>query len=275
MLETRGLITGYGRHAVVHGVDLSVAAGEIVALLGANGAGKSTLLKTLSGLLPVHSGQILFEGRPIERLSPRERVLLGIVHVPEGRQICAGLSIAENLRLGAYALHGLSDAVKTRRIYEVCERFPVLLERLREPAGRLSGGQQQMLAIARGLMAQPRLLMLDEPSLGLAPVLLADIFKLIQSLRTQGQAILLSEQNARRSLAIADRGYVIETGCVSLQGGGRALLDDANVAERYLGVGKAAGVLDDRQQAQLVSRLKEIMGSPRSAAGSPPPTPEA
>lgn len=259
MLEVRGLITGYGRHAVIHGIDLAVRAGEIVALVGANGAGKSTLLKTLSGLLPVHSGHILFEGRPIERLSPRERVLLGIVHVPEGRQIFGGLSIAENLHLGARALRGVDDAEKTRRLREICERFPVLLERLREPAGRLSGGQQQMLAIARGLMAQPRLLMLDEPSLGLAPRLVTDIFKLIESLRGRGLAILLSEQNARRSLAIADRGYVVEMGRVSLSGEGRTLLNDPNVAERYLGVGKAAGMLDSGQQARWVARLREIV----------------
>jgi branched-chain amino acid transport system ATP-binding protein len=260
MLEIRALTSGYGRHPVIHGIDLTVEAGEIVALVGANGAGKSTLLQAVSGLLSVHAGQVLFQGQRIDRLTPRQRVLLGIAHVPEGRQVFAGLTIAENLRLGARALPELRDADRTRRIHEVCERFPVLLERLHEPAGRLSGGQQQMLSIARGLMAQPRLLMLDEPSLGLAPVLVSEIFKLVQSLRGQKMAILLSEQNARRSLAIADRGYVIETGRVTLQGAGSALLSDANVAERYLGVGKAAGDLDRAQQLRLVERLRQLVG---------------
>jgi len=260
VLEIRALSSGYGRHTVIHGIDLSVEAGEIVALVGANGAGKSTLLQAVSGLLPAHAGQLLFQGQRIERLSPRQRVLLGIAHVPEGRQVFAGLTIAENLRLGSYALSGLGEAEKTRRIHAVCERFPVLLERLREPAGRLSGGQQQMLAIARGLMAQPRLLMLDEPSLGLAPALVSDIFKLVHGMRGQGIAILLSEQNARRSLAIADRGYVIETGRVALKGTGAALLADANVAERYLGVGKAAGGLTREQQLHLVERLRRTVG---------------
>jgi branched-chain amino acid transport system ATP-binding protein len=258
MLEIRALTAGYGRHAVVHSVDLAVGAGEIVALVGANGAGKSTLLKALSGLLPLHSGEILFEGRQIQRTSPRERVLLGIAHVPEGRQVFSTLSVAENLRLGAFALAGLHEAEKARRIDEVCERFPVLRERLQEPAGRLSGGQQQMLAIARGLMARPRLLMLDEPSLGLAPRLVTDIFKLVQGLREQGIAVLLSEQNARRALAIAARGYVIETGRVSLQGPGPELLANPEVAERYLGVGKAAGTLASEAQAQLAERLRRI-----------------
>jgi len=260
MLEVRQLTTGYGRNAVVHEVSLSVGEGEIVALVGANGAGKSTLLKAISGLLPAHSGQILLDGHRIERSSPRQRVLLGVAHVPEGRQVFAGLSIEENLRLGAYAHRDRLGAGRIReRIDQVCESFPVLLERLHAPAGTLSGGQQQMLAIARGLMAQPKFLLLDEPSLGLSPLLVSDIFRLIQGLRAQGIAVLLSEQNARLSLAIADRGYVIESGRVAMEGRGQELLGRPEVAERYLGVGKAVGVSDDQRHADLVARLRSAL----------------
>jgi branched-chain amino acid transport system ATP-binding protein len=262
-LEVRSLSTGYAGRAVVHGVDLAVKGGEIVALVGANGAGKSTLAKAISGLLPALSGSILLDGEPIERRTPRERVRLGIAHVPEGRQVFSGLTIAENLRLGAYVHRaGLSDAAMKRRIAEVCESFPVLLERLQQPAGTLSGGQQQMLAIARGLMAQPRYLVLDEPSLGLSPILVVEIFRMIANLRARGLAILLSEQNARMSLAIADRAYVIETGRVVIEGGGRELLGRRDVAERYLGVGKGVEALDDRRHARLALGLQKIFPPP-------------
>jgi branched-chain amino acid transport system ATP-binding protein len=258
-LEVRSLSTGYGGHAVVHDVDLAVNKGEIVALVGANGAGKSTLAKAISGLLPAQSGQILLDGEAIERRSPRERVRLGIAHVPEGRQVFSGLSIAENLRLGAHVHRArLSDAVLKRRIADACESFPVLLERIHQPAGTLSGGQQQMLAIARGLMAQPRYLVLDEPSLGLSPNLVVEIFRMIEKLRARGIAILLSEQNARMSLAIADRAYVIETGRVVIEGSGRELLAKPEVAERYLGVGKGVGMLDDKRRLHLTAGLQEI-----------------
>ena len=258
-LEVRSLSTGYGGRAVVHAVDLAVAPGEIVALVGANGAGKSTLAKAISGLLPAQAGSILLDGKPIERLAPRERVLLGIAHVPEGRQVFAGLSIAENLRLGAHVHRTrLGDGEMKKRIAEACESFPVLLERIREPAGTLSGGQQQMLAIARGLMARPRYLVLDEPSLGLSPILVVEIFRMIAKLRARGLAILLSEQNARMSLAIADRAYVIETGRVVIEGGGRELLGRPEVAERYLGVGKGVGTLDDGRRRHLTAGLRKI-----------------
>jgi branched-chain amino acid transport system ATP-binding protein len=262
MLEVRRLYTGYGGMDVIHGIDITVGAGEIVALVGANGAGKSTLVKTISGLLQVRSGEILFEGKRIDRLSPTARVLLGIAQVPEGRQVFGGLTVAENLRLGAYVYRrALAEAELQARMREVCERFPILLERLDEPVANLSGGQQQMLVIARGLMAKPRLLILDEPSLGLAPVLVADIFRLIAALRAQGGvSIVLSEQNAKLSLAIADRAYVIETGRVALAGTGQELLASAEVAERYLGVGHAVSVADAPRHAQLVGRLKEIFG---------------
>jgi branched-chain amino acid transport system ATP-binding protein len=266
MLEVKRLHTGYGGMDVIHGIDVEVRAGEIVALVGANGAGKSTLVKTVSGLLPVRAGEILFEGERIDRLSAKARVLRGIAQVPEGRQVFGGMSVAENLRLGAYVhRHALGESDLEARMREVCALFPVLLERLAEPVANLSGGQQQMLVIARGLMAKPRLLILDEPSLGLAPVLVAEIFRLIAGLRDQGIAILLSEQNAKLSLAIADRAYVIEMGCVALSGTGKELLASPEVAERYLGVGHAVSVADASRHTQLVARLKEIFAAPAKA----------
>jgi branched-chain amino acid transport system ATP-binding protein len=268
MLEVKRLSTGYGGIDVIHGIDLAVGAGQIVALVGANGAGKSTLVKAISGLLPARAGEILFEGRRIDRLSPRARVVRGIAQVPEGRQVFGGLTVKENLRLGAYVhRRRLSESELERRIRAVCERFPVLLERRDEAVANLSGGQQQMLAIARGLMASPRLLVLDEPSLGLAPVLVAEIFRLIAGLRAeQGVAILLSEQNAKLSLAIADRAYVIEQGRVVLEGTGAELLKSSAVAERYLGVGHAVGQADPARHAQLVGRLKAIFEREDGAA---------
>jgi branched-chain amino acid transport system ATP-binding protein len=261
MLEIQRLTTGYGADAVVHDAGLVVKTGEIVALIGANGAGKSTLLKAISGLLPVRSGKILFDGERIEQLSSRERVRRGLAHVPEGRQVFAGLSIEENLWLGGSAHRRLPEEEASRRLTDMCARFPVLGERLHLPAGNLSGGQQQMLAIARGLMSRPRLLLLDEPSLGLSPLLVSEIFRLVASLRAQGMAILLSEQNARQSLAIADRAYVLEAGRVVLEGTGQELLGDQQVAERYLGVGKAVNAPGQRDAAQLAARLGNILHS--------------
>jgi branched-chain amino acid transport system ATP-binding protein len=259
MLELRSITTGYGRQPVVHGVSLTLKPGEIVALVGANGAGKSTLVKSISGLLRPHEGEILLDGQRIDRLAPRDRVLRGIAHVPEGRQVFAGLTVADNLRMGAYSrLRELSVDALQARLREVCERLPVLLQRLDEPAGNLSGGQQQMLAIARGLMSKPRILLLDEPSLGLSPVLVTEIFRLIERLRDQGLSILLSEQNARLSLAIADRGCVIEKGRLTLEGTGRELLGNPEVAERYLGVGTAVGEFGEQRQRQMVAGLRQL-----------------
>jgi branched-chain amino acid transport system ATP-binding protein len=259
MLELRGIAAGYGGLWVVHDIDLTVRAGEIVTLVGANGAGKTTLVKTISGLLRAHGGQILFEGRRIETLSSRARVFLGISHVPEGRQTFAGLTVAENLELGCLAQHRRGRTDMAARMREICQRFPVLLERLHEIVANFSGGQHQMLAIARGLMASPKLLILDEPSLGLSPVLVSEIFRLIASLREQGVAILLSEQNARLSLAIADRGYVIEKGRVALSGEGRELLHSSDIAERYLGVGTALGNIDSAHDEMLAAKLQALM----------------
>jgi branched-chain amino acid transport system ATP-binding protein len=260
MLEARELSAGYDAGAVVRGANIVVRAGEIVALIGANGAGKSTLLKTISGLLPAQAGELHFDGARIDRRSASDRVRRGIAQVPEGRQVFAGLSVEENLRLGAYVHRQMHESEMQSRLAGVYERYPVLKERRHAPAGNLSGGQQQMLAIARGLMSRPRLLMLDEPSLGLAPLLVNEIFALIAALRAEGLAILLSEQNARQSLAIADRGYVIESGRVVIEGSGRELLNDRQIAERYLGTGKAvdpAGGPDRR----LAARLGEILRS--------------
>jgi branched-chain amino acid transport system ATP-binding protein len=259
MLELKSVSTGYGRQTVVHNVSLTLKKGEVLALVGANGAGKSTLVKAISGVLSLHGGEILLEGRRIDRLSARARVLAGIAHIPEGRQVFAGLTVADNLRMGAYTrLAALSAAELSARIEAVLAPIPGLRQRLDEPAGNLSGGQQQMLAIARGLMSEPRILLLDEPSLGLAPVLVAEIFRLIERLSEQGLAILLSEQNARLSLAIADRGCVVEKGRVALEGTGEALLGDPGVAERYLGVGASVGDPGAQRHQRLVGRLKDL-----------------
>jgi len=257
-LDLRGVCAGYGGADAIHAIDLTVRPREIVALLGNNGAGKSTLVKAVSGLIPVRAGTISFEGRRIERWSTAARMRAGIVHVPEGRQIFAGFTTAENLELGGYLLRNTrNDAGKARQ--EIRRRFPMLSERMSTPGGNLSGGQQQMLAIGRGLMATPRLLMLDEPSLGLAPRVVAEVFDLIAALREQGLAILLSEQNANLSLAIADRGYVIDNGRVVLSGSGQELLRSKEVAERYLGVGVAPASQSADHRTQLADKLRALL----------------
>jgi branched-chain amino acid transport system ATP-binding protein len=266
MLDLSGIEAGYGDITVLHGIDLEVGAGEIVALIGANGAGKTTLAKVISGLLPARRGGISFAGEAIGRLSPQARIARGVAQVPEGRQIVSGFTVRENLRLGAYTKRrALGESGMVARIAEACRQFPVLEERLDSLAGNLSGGQQQMLAIARALMVEPKLLILDEPSIGLSPLLVGEIFRQIESLRAHGIGILLSEQNARMSLAIADRAYVIEMGRVVLSGRGADLLDDPEVAARYLGMGKAAEVTDAAadaaRHAALVGGLARILGT--------------
>ena len=230
MLEVRALASRYGRIPALSGVDLDVAAGELVALVGANGAGKTTLLRTLSGVQPSCGGSIRFDGRDLARVPASRRVQLGIVQVPEGRQVFGPLSVEDNLKLGAYA-RGSRDA-----LVDVMTMFPALHAKRRAAAGTLSGGQQQMLAIGRALMASPRLLLLDEPSMGLAPRLVAEIFAQIAALKARGTTILLVDQNARAALAIADRGYVMETGRVVLGGRAQSLLDDPSVQQAYLGL---------------------------------------
>ena len=232
MLDIGGLRSRYGRIPVLHGIDLQVRAGELVALVGANGAGKTTLLRALSGVQP-SSGRITFEEQEIQALGAEARVALGIVQCPEGRQVFGPLSVEDNLRLGAYRRGRAQAQHSLARAYAL---FPALAERRRQAAGTLSGGQQQMLAIGRALMAQPRLLLLDEPSMGLAPRLVAEIFAAIRGLRAADTALLLVEQNAAAALAIADRGYVLETGRVALAGSGAGLLADAGVRAAYLGL---------------------------------------
>lgn len=259
-LELQRLSAGYGGIDVIHDIDLTVRPREIVTLIGANGAGKSTLLKTISGLTRSSTGTITFNGARIEASPIATRMRLGIVHVPEGRQIFSGLSVSENLELGAYIHRRRSDEADAQRA-DVATRFPVLRERMLEVAGNLSGGQQQMLAIGRGLMARPKLLMLDEPSLGLAPRLVTEIFDLIISLRDQGIAILLSEQNAQLSLAVADRGYVFENGRVALTGSGKELLQSRDVADRYLGIGTIHESSSPRLKDGISRRLHDLMRS--------------
>jgi len=233
MLEVEGLCSRYGRITALHEVSLRVDSGELVALVGANGAGKSTLLRALSGVQPVSGGSIRFEGSDVTRRSPRARVRMGIVQVPEGRQVFTPLSVEDNLRLGAFVRPSGEAAETLGRVYEM---FPILAEKRREAAGTLSGGQQQMLAIGRALMTRPRLLLLDEPSMGLAPRLVAEIFATIRALREAATTILLVDQNARAALSIADRAYVLEVGRVALDGPGSELLDDDAVRQAYLGL---------------------------------------
>ena len=232
MLEVAGLHSRYGRIPALAGIDLAVGKGELVALVGANGAGKSTLLRALSGVQPA-TGEIRFEKEDLRKATAERRVALGLVHVPEGRQVFGPLSVQDNLELGAYRRGRGQRARSLERVYAL---FPVLAERRRHAAGMLSGGQQQMLAIGRGLMAEPRLLLLDEPSMGLAPRLVAEIFRCVRMLRDAATSVLLVEQNARAALAIADRAYVLETGRIVMSGTGAELAADAGVRSAYLGL---------------------------------------
>ena len=233
MLSVEGLHSSYGRIEALKGVSISVGERELVAIVGANGAGKTTLLRALSGVQKITSGSIVFNGVDISAASPRNRVKAGIVQVPEGRQVFAPLSIEDNLLLGAYVRSGPEVAEDLERVYQM---FPALGERRRLAAGALSGGQQQMLAIGRALMARPKLLLLDEPSMGLAPKLFREIYAHVETLRQAGSTVLLVDQNARAALAIADRAYVLETGSITLTGSGSDLAANEAVREAYLGV---------------------------------------
>ena len=232
MLDVSNLRSAYGRIEVLHGITLSVKPGEVVALIGANGAGKTTLLRALSGVQPIAAGEIHFMGTRIEKLPSHKRVALGIVQSPEGRQIFGPLTVEDNLRLGAYLRRDSAIAGDRDRIYEM---FPILAEKRKQMAGGLSGGQQQMLAIGRALMGRPKLLLLDEPSLGLSPLLVDQVLAAIVSLRSTGITVLLVEQNAAAALDIADRGYVIETGRIVHEGQAADLLADPKVKAAYLG----------------------------------------
>ncbi len=234
LLDVAGLRVSYGAVAAIKGVDLAVASGEVVALLGANGAGKSTMLRTISGLIRPRAGRIVLAGEAIHRLPPARIVRLGIAHCPEGRRVFGSLSVGENLRLGAAARAERASMAEDReRIYAL---FPVLRERMHQAAGTLSGGEQQMLALGRALMARPRVLLLDEPSLGLAPLLVQQIFRTLGELKASGVTMLLVEQNINLALNLADRAYVLRTGEVSLAGSAAELKADyERVAAAYLG----------------------------------------
>jgi branched-chain amino acid transport system ATP-binding protein len=233
VLAIRGLASHYGPIQALRGIDISVGQGQLVALVGANGAGKTTLLRAISGVQPVSAGTIAFEGGDATRWAADRRVRAGICQVPEGRQVFGPMSVEDNLRLGAYTRPKGELTADLERVYGL---FPVLKEKRLLTAGMLSGGQQQMLAMARALMGHPKLLLLDEPSMGLAPLLIAEIFRIVESLRAQGITILLVEQNAHAALAIADVGYVIETGAIVLSGPGPELLQNHQVQSAYLGM---------------------------------------
>ena len=233
LIEFKGVKTGYGQMEVLHGIDLRVEAGEIVTLIGSNGAGKTTTLMTLSGVNKVWEGDIRYEGRSLKGVAPHEIVARGICHVPEGRQIFRDLTVEENLRLGAY-LRKDPDEIQAD-LERSFEMFPILRERSFQLGGTLSGGEQQMLAIARGLMGKPKVLLLDEPSLGLAPLIVADIFETVKRVNKEGVTVVLVEQNANLALKIANRGYVLETGTITLTDDADKLATNPKVREAYLG----------------------------------------
>jgi branched-chain amino acid transport system ATP-binding protein len=233
MLEVRDLVAGYGLTRVLEGVSLTVGAGEIVAVLGSNGAGKTTLNMVISGLVKPRGGSVTFDGQVVTGHAPAGIMALGLIHVPEGRKIFPNLTVRENLELGSYRRAKANRARNTERVFAT---FPRLRERLRQAAGTLSGGEQQMLAIGRGLMAEPRLLILDEPSLGLSPLLVEEMFALIRRLHADGLAIMLVEQNVAQSLDIADRAYVLENGRFVLSGPAARLREDPALKRAYLGL---------------------------------------
>jgi branched-chain amino acid transport system ATP-binding protein len=233
LLELTDVKVAYGRIEALHGISLNVEQGEVVALIGANGAGKTTTMRAISGLRPLAGGRIIFEGEDISKLRPDLRVRRGMCQAPEGRQIFPGMTVLENLDMGAYTRNDRAGvAADLARVYDL---FPRLRERSRQIAGTLSGGEQQMLAIGRALMARPKLLLLDEPSMGLAPMLIQQIFGIISEISQQGTTILVVEQNAQQALSRAHRAYVLETGLIVKQGSGAELLHDPAVREAYLG----------------------------------------
>jgi len=234
MLELKGIHSGYDSTTILQDVSLSVAEGEVVTIIGANGAGKTTTLRTISGLLKPTAGSIHFDGQDITRLSSHEVVELGITLIPEGRQLFPDMSVRENLKMGAYRKG--ARASQSQLMEEVLNLFPRVAERLEQKANSLSGGEQQMVAIARGLMAKPRLLMFDEPSLGLAPIIVSQVFEVIDSIVKTGATVLIVEQNVFHTLKAADRGYVLENGKIVLTDDAGALLENPHVRKAYLGI---------------------------------------
>ena len=233
VLELRGLVGGYGGRSILNGVDLAVQRGEFVCLIGHNGAGKSTILKAIYGMLPRHSGEISFMGRRIEGMRPHRLLAAGIAYVPQGRTTFPRLTVAENLEMGAFLLNNRAEA--RARAARVMDLFPILRERARELAASLSGGEQRMLEIARALMSRPTLMLLDEPSIGLAPRMVDVVFDTIETLRREGLTVLLVEQNVRKALQRADRAGILELGQIKVDRPARELLDDANIGKLYLG----------------------------------------
>ncbi|MCB1290917.1 ABC transporter ATP-binding protein [Mycolicibacterium sp.] len=237
LLEVRDVVVHYGRIEALHGVSLVVRAGELVTLLGSNGAGKTTLMRAVSGLLPLSKGSVWFDGRDISRVKAHKRVIDGLIQAPEGRGVFPGMSVIENLEMGCFGRKFDSKASHDERLDWVFATFPRLAERRKQEAGTLSGGEQQMLAIGRALMARPRVLLLDEPSMGLAPMVISQIFGIIAEINDQGTTVLLVEQNAQQALSRSDRAYILETGTITREGPARELLADDSVRAAYLGVG--------------------------------------
>jgi branched-chain amino acid transport system ATP-binding protein len=235
MFKVRNLEAGYGKLRVLKRISMHVDPGEIVTIIGANGAGKTTLLHTISGLVKVNSGEIVFKGKDLRKIAPEKTVALGCSLVPEGRQMFSTLSVHENLVLGGYVQYKKNKTAAEKELDTIYDLFPVLKERSSQLAGTLSGGEQQMLAMGRALMAKPSLIMMDEPSTGLAPLIVKNIFQVILKLREAGNTVLLVEQNAKAALGIADRGYVLETGKIILQGAAEDLLENKDVQRAYLG----------------------------------------
>jgi branched-chain amino acid transport system ATP-binding protein len=234
VLEIKNIDVSYGDVQVIWGLSFGVKQGEVVALIGANGAGKSTNLKTISGILRPSKGEILFENQPIHQIEPFHLIEMGIAHVPEARRLFVEMTVEENLDMGSLKGAARKERAKTKEM--IFKMFPRLRERQYQPAGTLSGGEQQMVAIARGLMSKPKLLMLDEPSLGLAPILVREIFNVIKRIREEGMTVLIVEQNVKQTLTIADRAYVLENGRVTLEGTGADLLNNPHVQAAYLGI---------------------------------------
>lgn len=233
MLEVKDLQVYYGMIQAIKGVSFHVEKGEVIALIGANGAGKTTILHTVSGLLPPKAGSVVFEGKDIIKVPGHKIVSMGMAHVPEGRRVFAQLSVLQNLRMGAYTRSDKEEINETLNM--VFERFPRLAERQNQLAGTLSGGEQQMLAMGRALMSHPKLILMDEPSMGLSPIFVNEIFKMIQDVSKSGTTVLLVEQNAKKALSIADRAYVLETGNIVLEGNAEDLLNDDSIRKAYLG----------------------------------------
>ena len=233
MLEIKDLNVFYGAIHALKGISLTVEEGELVSLIGANGAGKTTTLHTISGLLPAASGSVTLDGKDLQKVAPNKIIGMGLAHVPEGRHVFSRMTVEENLRMGAYII---KDQKKiSENLENVYSHFPRLKERSRQLAGTLSGGEQQMLATGRALMTNPRIVLMDEPSMGLSPLLVKEIFSIIEELHKSGITILLVEQNAKMALAVADRAYVLETGCISMSGKASALAEDDRVRKAYLG----------------------------------------